>query len=176
MLCTPPCQEGPCSKRLFCFSHTNTKNCRSPTEPFCRGCLRRFPGVTHIQILIHPEQKRLIIRPCNPDAPDSLRWARGGGAKDISNRDLLCKIFAAKVFDLMGWDHQYRYKMMGNPAVCDGEMLFLFRLTDFELFTGGKKSKSYLPGDWRDYFGTPVEQHEESVIILRQSSIFPKLK
>ena len=51
---------------------------------------------------------------------------------------------------------------MGNPAVCDGEMLFLFRLTDFELFTSGKKPKSYLPGDWRDYFGTPVEQHEES--------------
>ncbi len=129
---------------------------------FNMACLRRFPGVTHIQLLIHPEQKRLIIRPCNPDAPDSLRWARGGGEKEMSNRDLLCKIFAAKVFDLMGWDRQYRYKMMGNPAVCDGEMLFLFRLTDFELFTSGKKSKSYLPGDWRDYFGTPVEQHEES--------------
>lgn len=129
---------------------------------FNMACLRRFPGVTHIQILIHPEQKRLIIRPCNPDAPDSLRWARGGGDKEIVNRDLLCKIFAAKVFDLMGWDKQYRYKMMGNPAVCDGEMLFLFRLTDFELFTSGKKPKSYLPGDWRDYFGTPVEQHEES--------------
>ena len=129
---------------------------------FNMACLRRFPGVTHIQILIHPVQKRLIIRPCDPDAPDSLRWAKGGGDKEIGNRDLLCKIFAAKVFDLMKWDKQYRYKMMGNPAVCDGEMLFLFRLTDFELFTNGKKPKSYLPGDWRDYFGTPVEQHEES--------------
>lgn len=129
---------------------------------FNMACLRRFPGVTHIQILIHPEQKRLIIRPCNPDAPDSLRWARGGGEKELSNRDLLCKIFAAKVFDLMGWDQQYRYKMMGKPAVCDGEMLFLFKLTDFELFVNGKKSKSYLPNDWREYFGVPVEQHEES--------------
>lgn len=129
---------------------------------FNMACLRRFPGVTHIQILIHPEQKRLIIRPCDPDAPDSLRWARGGGEKELSNRDLLCKIFAAKVFDLMGWDQQYRYKMMGKPAVCDGEMLFLFKLTDFELFVNGKKSKSYLPNDWREYFGVPVEQHEES--------------
>lgn len=129
---------------------------------FNMACLRRFPGVTHIQILIHPEQKRLIIRPCDPDAPDSLRWARGGGEKELSNRDLLCKIFAAKVFDLMGWDQQYRYKMMGKPAICDGEMLFLFKLTDFELFVNGKKSKSYLPNDWREYFGVPVEQHEES--------------
>lgn len=129
---------------------------------FNMACLRRFPGVTHIQVLIHPELKRLIIRPCDPDAPDSLRWARGGGEKELSNRDLMCRIFAAKVFDLMGWNPDYRYKMMGKPAVCDGEMLFLFRLTDFELFVNGKKSKSYLPNDWRDYFGTPVEQHEQS--------------
>ena len=129
---------------------------------FNMACLRRFPGVSHIQILIHPEQKRMIIRPCDPEAPDSLRWARGGGEKEMMNRDLLCKVFAAKVFDLMGWDKQYRYKMLGNPAICDGEMLFLFRLTDFELFTCSRKSVSYLPGDWRDYFGTPVEAHEES--------------
>ncbi len=130
---------------------------------FNMACLRRFPGITHIQILIHPEQKRMIIRPCDPDAPDSLRWAKGGGEKELSNRDLLCKIFAAKVFDLMGWDKQYRYKMMGKPAVCDGEMLFLFKLTDFELFVNGSRKRgSYLPGEWRDYFGIPVEQHEES--------------
>ena len=129
---------------------------------FNMACLRKFPNVTHIQILIHPEQKRLIIRPCEPDAPDSLRWAKGGGDKELTNRDLLCRLFAAKIFDLMGWDNQYRYKMMGKPAVYNNEVLFLFRLTDFELFTNGKKSKSYLPGEWRDYFGTPVEQHEES--------------
>ena len=40
-------------------------------------------------------------------------------------------------------------------------MLFLFKLTDFELFMGGRKRRSYLPGEWRDYFGTPVESHEE---------------
>lgn len=128
---------------------------------FNMACLRRFPGVTHIQLLIHPEQRRLIIRPCPPDAPDSLRWAKGGGEKELSNRDMLCRIFAAKVFDLMKWDAEYRYKMLGKPAVYQEEMLFLFKLTDFELFMGGKKRRSYLPREWRDYFGTPVESHEE---------------
>lgn len=129
---------------------------------FNMACLRRFPGVTHIQLLIHPEQKRLIVRPCKPDTPDSLRWARGGGEKELQNREMLCKIFAAKLFDLMNWDKQYRYKMMGKPAIYNNEILFLFKLTDFELFVGGKSNKSYLPGDWRDYFGIPVEQHDDS--------------
>lgn len=132
---------------------------------FNMACLRRFPGITHIQLLIHPEQKRLIIRPCEPDAPDSLRWAKGGGEKELSNRDLICKIFAAKVYELMQWNGDYRYKMLGKPAVCDGEVLYLFKLTDFELFVNGKKSKGYLPGGWREYFGTPVEEHEESYMI-----------
>ncbi len=149
--------------RAELFSHTYEPAITIwPTRiKFNMACLRRFPGVTHIQILIHPEQRRLIIRPCLPDAPDSLRWAKGGGAKELSNRDMLCRIFAGKVFDLMKWDSEYRYKMLGRPAVYQEEMLFLFKLTDFELFMGGKKRRSYLPGEWRDYFGTPVESHEE---------------
>lgn len=149
--------------RAELFSHTREPSITIwPNRVrFNMACLKRFPGVTHIQILIHPELRRLIIRPCLPDAPDSLRWAKGGGEKELSNRNMLCRIFAAKVFDLMEWDLEYRYKILGKPAVYQEEMLFLFKLTDFELFVGGKKRRSYLPGEWRDYFGTPVESHEE---------------
>ena len=131
---------------------------------FNMACLRRFPCVTHIQLLIHPEQQRLIIRPCEPDAPDSLRWANGGGEKEVKNRDMICQIFAAKLFDLMNWDKQFRYKMLGKPAIYNNEALYLFKLTDFELFVtnGSKKKRSYLPEDWRDCFGIPFESHEDA--------------
>ena len=131
---------------------------------FNMACLRRFPGVTYIQLLIHPEQQRLIIRPCEPDAPDSLRWANGGGEKEVKNRDMICQIFAAKLFDLMNWDKQFRYKMLGKPAIYNNEALYLFKLTDFELFVtnGSKKKRSYLPEDWRDCFGIPFESHEDA--------------
>ncbi|MFA6776718.1 MAG: hypothetical protein WCR76_10690 [Sphaerochaetaceae bacterium] len=131
---------------------------------FNMACLRRFPGVTHIQLLIHPDQKRLIIKPCDSDAPDSLRWSNGGGEKEIRNRDMVCKLFAARLFDLMQWDFHYRYKMLGKPAVSNDEVLYLFRLSDFELFCNdgkSRKSRAYLPEDWRNYFGVPVENHEE---------------
>lgn len=144
---------------LFSHSREPAITIWSNRIKFNMPCLRRFPGVTHIQLLIHPEQKRLIIRPCQPD---SLRWARGS-ENELTNRDLLCRIFAAKVFDLMNWNSQYRYKILGKPAVYKDEILFLFKLSDFELFLGNsKKQTSYLPGEWRDYFGTPVAEHEDS--------------
>lgn len=131
---------------------------------FNMACLRRFPGVTHIHLMIHPEQRRLIVRPCDPDAPHSLRWAVGGGEKEIRNRDMLCQLFAEKLFDLMNWDTRYRYKMLGKPAVDGREALYLFKLSDFELFvnTGKRKTRAYFPEDWRECFGIPVENYEEA--------------
>lgn len=132
---------------------------------FNMACVRRFPGIMHIQLLIHPVQKRLIIRPCGEDTPDSLHWVSGGGGKEIKNKEMTCRVFAAKLFDLMNWDKQYRYKFLGKPAVCDKEMLFLFKLTDFEKYLSGaanKRRAPYYPEDWRDYFGAPVTEHEDA--------------
>lgn len=131
---------------------------------FNMACLRRFPGVVYIQLLIHPDEKRLIVRPCQADAPDSLRWASGGGEREIKNREMLCQIFAAKLFELMNWDNSYRYKMLGKPAVYNNEALYLFKLTDFELFVnnGTKKRRSWLPEEWRECFGVPFENHEDA--------------
>ena len=80
--------------------------------------------------------------------------------KELKNREMMCKFFSAKIFDLMGWDTEYRYKVLGKPASCDGEVLFLFKLNDFELFVSGKRKGSYLPSEWRDYFGVPAKEHE----------------
>lgn len=131
---------------------------------FNMACLRKFPGVKYIQLLIHPDELRLIVRPCQADAPDSLRWASGGGESEMKNRDMICQMFAAKLFDLMEWNKECRYKMLGKPAVYNGEALYLFKLNDFEMFVnnGTKKRRSWFPEDWRECFGVPFEEHDES--------------
>ena len=74
---------------------------------------------------------------------------------------MMCKVFSAKIFEMMGWDTQYRYKILGKPATCDGEFLYLFKLNDFELFVSGNRKGSYLPEEWKDFFGAPADKHEE---------------
>ena len=59
---------------------------------FSMACLRRFPGTTHIQVLINPEEKRMIIRPCSPDTPDCLRWiSKGGDNEALEKAALQCE-------------------------------------------------------------------------------------
>ena len=130
---------------------------------FNMACLRRFSGSnTHpdsnssrAETAYHPP-----LRPGCPRTPSA--GPEAAGEKELSIEIFCAKSLRQKSFDLMGWNPQYRYKMMGKPAVCDSEMLYLFKLTDFELFVNRKKSKSYLPEDWRNYFGTPVDEHEDS--------------
>jgi hypothetical protein len=132
---------------------------------FNMACIRRFPGITHIQLLVNVIEKRLIIKPCHADAPDSLRWISGGTQAEIRNKEMRCRVFCAKLFDLMSWNPAFRYKLLGKPAVYKEEILFLFRLSDFELFVASSSTKrhaAYFPLDWRDVFGTPALEHEES--------------
>ena len=66
---------------------------------FNMACLRKFPGVKYIQLLIHPEEFRLIVRPCEAGMlPIHCVGQTEEGEKEIRNRDMICQIFAAKLF------------------------------------------------------------------------------
>ena len=78
-------------------------------------------------------------------------------------------------FRLYSFTYDYRKTRRSHlvPA-CFFENFFRFHATNTDhitpiqvkpfviKFVNGKKSKSYLPEDWRNYFGTPVDEHEDS--------------
>lgn len=128
---------------------------------FNKFCMKKFDSVAYVQLLLHPAERKIAIRPCQEHDTHSIRW-RPDPERALYSKSLNCQHFGTALYKIMEWNPDYMYRM-GKPATCDGEILFLFKLTDFELFlSGSKKKHSYLPGDWRDYFGIPVEQHEES--------------
>ena len=127
-----------------------------------RTCLKKVPNFDYMQILVNPEARKLAIRPCAEETP----------------KQVTCRVFFAKVFSLMGWDMSYRYKLLGKLIRSGGDLLFVFDLTEPEIFThikieDGKIKKSrtpFYPEEWKNQFGLPVEQHENTV----QVSLFNK--
>ncbi len=94
-------------------------------------CLRKFPDCTHIQILVHKSEKKLIVRPCEEDEKDSLRWRR---SSNHTPRQISCPLFCAKLFLLMEWRPDFRYRIIGKSLQAGCKPLLLFDLTTPEIF------------------------------------------
>lgn len=71
----------------------------------------------------------------------------------------------------MGWNPDYRYKILGKLIRSGSEILFIFDLTSPEIFprivksngtANTTKTPSY-PAEWKNQFGLPIEEHQKSM-------------
>ena len=135
------------------------------------ACIKKLPEVEYVQILVNPTEKKLAVRPCSEEEKDSFRWCSNGKKK--VPKQITCRIFFAKVISLMGWNPDYRYKLLGKLIRSNDDLLFVFDLTTPEIFIrtqhDGEKPKtsrtaSY-PDEWQTQFGVPVSEHQNNLQI-----------
>lgn len=133
------------------------------------ACIRKLPQTEYVQILVHPEEKRLAVRPCKEEEKDSFRWCTKN-AKKRGPKQITCRVFYAKIFSLMGWNPQYRYKLLGKLIQSNGELLFIFDLKTPEIYprtvkTGDAKSSQLAnyPESWKNQFGISMEEHQKTL-------------
>lgn len=139
------------------------------------ACLTRLPEVDYVQILVNPEDKKLAVRPSSEDEKDSFLWCTNRSVKR-KPRQITCRMFFAKVIQLMDWNPDYRYKMLGKLIQSGSEHLFIFDLTATETYQRildteerPKASRTpVFPAEWQNQFGLPVEEHRR----LLQVNIF----
>lgn len=133
------------------------------------ACIRKVPDTDFIQILINPEEKKLTVKPCCENTKDSFRWCSNTSKR--SPKQIICPIFFAKVIALMGWNPDYRYRLLGKLLKSGNDLLFVFDLTSPEIYTkvrasgdNGKISRIPIyPSDWKNQFGLPAEEHHNAV-------------
>ena len=73
----------------------------------------------------------------------------------------------------MGWNPNYRYKLLGKLIRSNDELLFVFDLSTPEIFMrtvkdDGKEKTSRTPTypeEWKNQFGVPVVEHQNSLQI-----------
>lgn len=157
---------------------------------FNSACFKAMEGVEYIQILINPEDKQMVILPSKKYDKDALQWNRIDKHGKLVSKNLTGKFFAAKLFDMMGWNQIHRYKVEGLYQELEGGTFILyFDLSDYQTFvrepektemvekevtkadgtvtkvmTEVKKrvTRQFFPENWRDSFGLPFEEHRAS--------------
>ncbi len=140
---------------------------------FNNACISRLDQVIYVQVLVNPTAEKLVIRPCEEGARDAIRWCIAKDDKRKS-RQITCSLFTAKLYEMMGWEALYRYKLQGTRINYQGEQLYVFDLTSTEIFlpsvkdpdnpnAKAKRSQATFPANWRDSFGEPVMEHTASM-------------
>ncbi|OGI00678.1 MAG: integrase [Candidatus Melainabacteria bacterium GWF2_37_15] len=131
------------------------------------ACIKRFPDIDYVQILINSEEKKLAVRPCQEDAKDSFLWC----TPKRKPKQITCRVFFAKIVHLLDWNPDYRYKLLGKLIKSGNEYLFIFDLTATEIYQKtiqeGEKPKAsrtpVFPAHWQNQFGLPVEEHRKQL-------------
>jgi hypothetical protein len=136
------------------------------------ACLQKFPDTTSVQILINRETKVMALIPCPDGAKDSFQWCNISKGKR-KPKAVTCRLFFAKVADMMGWNPNYKYKLLGKLVHANGQFLLAFDLTATEIYqrveTPGAKPKNsrvpVFPSEWQNQFGLPYSEHQQSMQI-----------
>ena len=134
--------------------------------------LSKFPNTDYMQILINRQTKILALRPCREGDRDAFPWAYDSKGKR-KPKQVTCKLFFAKIFTMMGWNPDFRYKLLGTVIHSKGEYLLAFDLSSTEVYqktyTEGEKPKTsrtpVFPSGWQNQFGLPFYEHRQSMQI-----------
>ena len=154
------------------FAHINEpsvtfNNCKFYVNS---ACIQKFPDVDTVQVLVNKETKILAIMPCPASARDSFFWSTVSKGKR-KPKQITCKLFFAKVFSMMDWNPDHRYKILGKLIHANGENLIAFDLTSTEIYqrtaSEGAKPKTsripVFPAEWQNQFGLPYNEHKQSL-------------
>lgn len=136
------------------------------------ACLNRFPEIEHVQLLINSETNIMALRPCAESDRDSFAWCSKGTGRR-KPKQVTCRLFFAKLFTMMNWNPDYRYKLLGKIVCANGMYLIVFDLSATEVyqrtFVEGQKPKNsrvpVFPAAWQNQFGMPFEEHRKSLQI-----------
>ena len=140
------------------------------TLAFNAACVRIFPDSEYIQILVDDEAKRIVVWSCDRYDKDAIKWSVIKDNKPKS-RTVRAKIACAKLFELMNWNIDYRYKIISVYQELESLKLLVFNLTECEMLVPTevsidgnikKKRKKVYPIDWEQTFGTPFGEHKKT--------------
>ena len=141
--------------------------------------VRRFQNVGYVQLLLHPTERKMAIRPCAENSPHSIRW-RKDPSKQITPKILTCQAFCKALSEIMDWQPDYTYRVRGTWIERAGSEIIVFVLsnampcvvTPVETEGVARRRRTELcPEEWGDSFGDEFYEHtlENSFYYLSNS-------
>lgn len=141
-------------RELFAHLREPAVVIRRDSVTFNTACIAGLEDAVYIQILVNQDNKRMVVRKCEENDKDALRWCIEKPDKRKS-RKMSNKLFSVMMYDMMGWNTDCRYKILGHKITHEDETMYIFDLLETEIFMDTKRQKKTNPDS--------VEKKEELV-------------
>ena len=131
-------------RELFAHLREPAVVIRRDSVTFNTACIAGLEDAVYIQILVNQDNKRMVVRKCEENDKDALRWCIEKPDKRKS-RKMSNKLFSAMMYDMMGWNTDCRYKILGHKITHEDETMYIFDLPETEIFMDTKRKKKANP-------------------------------
>ena len=92
---------------------------------FSAECIRRMKSEFHVELLIHPTQRKLAVRAADKQNRNAVIWAKMlNGHKAV--RSIACAAYFNTLYSLFGWKREYKYRMYSTLISNGTEEVFIF--------------------------------------------------
>ncbi len=154
------------------------------TIKFSSTCIKKFNNMQYIELLVHPQKKLLAVRVSGKAVRNSLRWASMNSSASISPRIIAGAAFIPTLYELFGWDIDYKYRIRGTRQSQGDKSVLIFNVSETELFIpqdnvemdtsnpditpiAPKSGKSIVafPKDWVSSFGNSFYKQSNDVAV-----------
>lgn len=129
-------------RKLFAHLREPAVVIRRDSVTFNTACISGLEDAVYIQILVNQDSKKMVVRKCEENDKDALRWCIAKPDKRKS-RKMSNRIFSAMMYEMMGWDLDCRYKILGHKITYEDETIYVFDLQETEIYLDikGKRAK-----------------------------------
>lgn len=133
-------------KELFAHLRDPAIVIRKDSITFNTACITGLEDVVYVHVMFNNDLKRIVVRGCDENDKDALRWCVAKPDKRKS-RKMSCKPFATLVYQKMGWDSECRYKMLGYRITFEVKLcMFLICLCQKFFMKDREKERSRFAG------------------------------
>ena len=145
-------------RELFCDRNVAAMTFSGHGLRFNSDCVALMKKATCVEVLLHPAERLFAVRKTTPRNRNAIPWK----ALPVHAREL-----SQIIYQLMGWQKGWKYKVIANCFSNNDERVILFDLTCCEFqFRENKKLTKAIPSDWVSNFG---EVLPESMILCRRA-------
>ena len=170
--------------QFFDVKNKPTATFANDSITFSTACIRKFENCQYVELLVHPVQHFLAVRPTKKGAKNAVQWAKLTDDGAYMPRYIAGTAFLGTIYGLFEWDPTFKYRISGVRKKQGDDAVLMFDLQDTEIFmpeeqiqipdaqaaeldgqswlTTARKSVIGYPSDWADSFGMSFYRHAQA--------------